>query len=116
LIPDDAVVAARSRLVTHLTHRRQVYDFPTPFSASYWGDASLDGQRLPEADDVEFVLEVPDRLSGKAGEIFPQLGDEGFREVFSRDGVVLLQRVGGVRPISNESPSDPESVPAMIAR
>lgn len=115
LIPDDAVVAARSRLVTHLTHRRQVYDFPTPFSASYWGDASLDGQRLPEADDVEFVLEVPDRLSGKAAEIFPQLGDEGFREVFAKDGIVLLQRVGSAGPISIESPNDHEPVPAMIA-
>lgn len=116
LIPDDAVVSARSRLASHLAHRQQVYEFPTPFSASYWGDSTRDGRRLPEADDVEFVLEVPDRLSGKAAEIFPQLAEEGFREIFSKDGIVLLQRGTRVRPVSTERPSDPKRVPAIIAR
>jgi uncharacterized membrane protein len=103
MIPDDAVVSARSRLATHLTHRAQIYDFPTPFSASYWGDASQEGERLPAADDVQFVLEIPERLSGKAADIFPRLAEEGFRVVFARDGVVLLQRISGAEPTSTES-------------
>jgi uncharacterized membrane protein len=115
LIPDDAVVSARSRLATHLTHREQIYDFPTPFSASYWGDASSDGQRLASADDVEFVLEVPDRLAGKAAEIFPRLKDDGFREIFSRDGVVLLQRARKGETSSTQSLADYPAVPATIA-
>ena len=40
LIPADAVVACRSRISTHLTHRDKIYDFPTPFYANYYGDAS----------------------------------------------------------------------------
>jgi uncharacterized membrane protein len=114
LIPDDAVVSARSRLATHLTHRERVYDFPTPFAASYWGDASLDGERLPAADDVEFVLEVPDRLSGTAAEVFPRLGEEGFREIFSREGVVLLQRVDVGGPSSTQSLTAATSSPTII--
>jgi hypothetical protein len=88
---------------------------PTPFSASYWGDASSDGQRLPFADDVEFVLEVPERLAGKAAEIFPRLKDEGFREIFSKDGVVLLQRVNEGGPSSTQGPTEYPAVPATIA-
>lgn len=93
LIPDDAVVSARPRLVTQLTHRERVYEFPTPFLANNWGDGSLEGTRLPEADDVEYVLELPPRLSGVPAEVFPRLKDQGFSEVFSKDGVVLLKRV-----------------------
>ncbi len=92
LIPADAVVASRDRFSSHLTHRDQVYLFPTPFSAVYWGDWSLEGQRLPVAEDVEYVLEMPDRLEGKAAAAFSGLAAEGFSPVFEKEGVVLLKR------------------------
>ncbi len=93
LIPEDAVVCARSRFTTHLTHRKEIYDYPTPFWAAYWGDNSLRGKRLPEADRVEYVLERPDRMQGPAAEIWPTLADEGFVPIYSKEGVVLLKRV-----------------------
>jgi uncharacterized membrane protein len=99
LIPADAVVAARPRLVTHLTHREKVYEFPTPFVANNWGTGALNGQRLPGADEVEYVLEIPERLSEADLETFARLQeDEGFREIFSKDGVVLLQKVAEPQP------------------
>jgi len=94
LIPEDAVVCARSRFTTHLTHREEIYDYPTPFWAAYWGDNSMRGKRLPEADRVEYVLERPDRMQGPAAEIWPTLADEGFVPIYSKEGVVLLKRVG----------------------
>jgi uncharacterized membrane protein len=94
LIPKDAVVAARPRMTTHLTHRAQVYEFPTPFYATYYGDDSMRGKWLPIADDVEYVLDTPDRLTGPAAQVFDQLQQqEGFRQIFSKDGVVLLQKM-----------------------
>lgn len=56
-IPDDAVISVFDPLVTFLAHRKQVYFFPNPFRALYYGvDDSLGGTRLPAADDVEYVV------------------------------------------------------------
>ena len=93
LIPDDAVVACRSRISTHLAHRDKIYEFPTPFYASYYGDTASDGTRLPEADDVQYVLDLPDRLSDVGSRVFLALQEyEGFRQIYSKDGVVLLEK------------------------
>lgn len=86
-------MSARSRYSSHLTHRERIYDFPNPFAAYYWGDGSLGGTRLPDADAVEYVLERPKLMSGPSAEIWPTLYHEGLVEIFSKDGVVLLRRV-----------------------
>lgn len=57
VVPDDAVVAAQHSLTAHLADRREIYMFPTPFSAELYGvDDSLAYQRLPAAERVEFVV------------------------------------------------------------
>lgn len=64
-IPDDAVISVFDPLVTFLAHRKEVYFFPNPFRAHYYGvDNSLDGQRLPAADRVEYVV-LPRSLSAE---------------------------------------------------
>ena len=94
LVPNDAVVACRSRITTHLAHRDKIYDFPTPFYATYYGDSSMDHQRLPVADEVQYVLELPDRLSEVGSHVFQGLQDSGgFRQMYSKNGVVLLQKI-----------------------
>ncbi len=56
-IPDDAVVAAQYSVTAHLSRRKEIYMFPTPFSAELYGvDDSLAYQRLPAADRVDFVV------------------------------------------------------------
>lgn len=56
-IPDDAAISVYDPLVTFLAHRKQVYFFPNPFRAVYYGvDDSLGGTRLPAADDIEYVV------------------------------------------------------------
>ena len=56
-IPPDAVVSVYDPLVTFLAHRKEVYFFPNPFRALYYGvDSSLEGTRLPGADRVEYVV------------------------------------------------------------
>ena len=92
LIPPHAVIAARDKFASHLTSRDLVYVFPTPFAANSWGDESLRGQRLPVADDVEYVLEIPERLTPMADAAWAKLPAEGFVEIFDQEGVVLLKR------------------------
>ncbi|MFQ5966194.1 MAG: DUF2079 domain-containing protein [Acidimicrobiia bacterium] len=89
LVPEDAVVAAHYRYVTHLDHRSLIYEFPTPFAARNWGVGDEDGQRLPEADTVEYLM-VPESLGPDAG-IFGEIRDE-FRVVYDQGGVLLLVR------------------------
>jgi uncharacterized membrane protein len=92
LIPPDAVVAAGDKFASHLTHREQVYVFPTPFSATYWGDDSQKGQRLPMADDVEYVIDIPSILPEETLTVLSQLGAEGFSPIYEKEGVILLKR------------------------
>ena len=93
LIPPDAVVAARGdKFASHLTGRDRVYVFPTPFAANSWGDESLRGQRLPLVDSVEYVLELPSGLTTMAAAAWDKLPAQGFVKIFSREGVVSLDR------------------------
>ena len=56
-IPSDAVVSAQYSVTAHIDRRKEIYMFPTPFSAELYGaDDSLAYQRLPAADRVEFVV------------------------------------------------------------
>ena len=56
-IPDRAAVSADHSIVPHIAHREQIYHFPTPFYAVLYGlGTSLEGTRLPEADQVEYVV------------------------------------------------------------
>ena len=56
-LPPDAVLSVYDPLTTHLAHRQEIYFFPNPFRAVYYGvDSSLAGERLPAADRVDFVV------------------------------------------------------------
>jgi hypothetical protein len=92
LIPSEAVVSSRFNYSPHLAHRRAVYDFPNPWVANYWADDSLKGQRLPQAADVEYVIEYPAHLTPPADGAYAQLPSEGFRLIFEESGVELWQR------------------------
>jgi uncharacterized membrane protein len=56
-VPDDAVVSAQHQLTAHLARREMIYMFPNPFSVSLYGtEVTKEGTRLPQADQVEFVV------------------------------------------------------------
>jgi uncharacterized membrane protein len=56
-IPGDAVVSAYHRVTAHMAHREQIYMFPNPFRTELYGsDPDLLDVRLPEADEVEYVV------------------------------------------------------------
>lgn len=99
LIPPDAVVSGRFNYTPHLAHREKVYDFPNPWIANYWGDDSKKGQRLPEADTVEYVIEFPAHTNDPATEALRQLPAEGFSVIFEEAGVVLWKRESPPRPV-----------------
>lgn len=56
VLPPNAVVSAYYSFVPHIDHRTRIYMWPTPFSAASWKTFKQEGQRLPEADDVEYLM------------------------------------------------------------
>jgi uncharacterized membrane protein len=92
LIPNDAVVSAVDKFAAHLANRERIYVFPNPYSASYWGDDSMKGQRLPGAGDVEYVMVMPALLSEEAAQVYEGLAEEGFLAIYNNQGIVLLRR------------------------
>jgi uncharacterized membrane protein len=76
-IPPDAVVSAYVTWVPHVDHRRRIYMFPTPFSASYWGTppTRYDGKTLPFVHDVEYVF-IPTHLDPDLQKIWNRWRDK----------------------------------------
>lgn len=91
VIPDDAVVSAVYYAVPHLTHREQIYEFPVPWRAANWGDFSQEGERLPFAEEVEYVL-VPVEMGGDLEDIVRSLPAEGFTVIHRAGGFEVLER------------------------
>lgn len=91
LIPDGAAVSAAYFTVPHLAHREHIYEFPVPWRAQNWGDFSQEGERLPQADLIDYVLvEVP--MEPELQEIVDSLEEEAFLPIFRADGILLLRR------------------------
>jgi uncharacterized membrane protein len=91
MIPDDAVVSAFYGYVPHVDHREEIYMFPNPFHASYWGTFKQEGQRLPQADRVEYIL-VPTVLDPEPQAILATVRVD-FDVVYEAGNVTLLRRM-----------------------
>jgi uncharacterized membrane protein len=90
-IPDDASVSAVPTLVPHLSHRAEIYEFPNPFEAANWGDASREGTRLPLADSVDFVV-VQVSPGDSTTQLMELIGAD-FEIDLSNDNLMVLERV-----------------------
>ena len=90
LIPEDAAVSAVYNYVPHIDQRERIYMFPNPFSALYWGVRDREGERLPEADTVDYVF-VPAYLDNQPARVLASIRGE-FETVYNEGGVLLLRR------------------------
>jgi uncharacterized membrane protein len=91
-IPPGAIVAAEDKFAAHLAHRELIYIFPNPYSASYWGDDSLKGKRLPGADEVKYIMVTPALMGEATAGIYARLPEEGFVPIFNKMGIVVLHK------------------------
>ena len=91
LVPRSAVVSSHYAFVPHLDHRERIYMFPTPFKAAYWGTFRQEGQRLPEADSVEYVI-VPKDVDADQ-EAAMEAVRRDFRVIYDAPNVLVFKRV-----------------------
>lgn len=83
-VPPHAVVSAWYGYVPHLDHRTSIYQWPTPFRAQYWGLYTQEGQRLPFASQVRYLV-LPLQMSTSDQEVFDSIAGH-FRLIHSGGG------------------------------
>jgi uncharacterized membrane protein len=91
-VPPEAVVSAYYPYVSHLDHRLRIYEWPTPFEANYWGLYTQEGDRLPFAGQVQYVV-IPSFLYGNDQTVFASIS-AGFQLVAQGGGVSVYRRTG----------------------
>jgi hypothetical protein len=91
-VPDGAVVSAYHSIVPHMDHRERIYMWPVPWSAAYWGQLNKEGQQLPFADEVQYLI-LPAQLLPDDQKIFDRIKDQ-FEVVKSNPGATLYKRKG----------------------
>ena len=96
LIPDDAVVSAFYSYVPHLDHREEIYMFPTPFKAAYWGTFKQEGQRLPQADRVEYIM-LPTALDPEPQAVLSSVRGD-YDVAYEAGNVTLLKKKAAPPP------------------
>ena len=87
--PAGAGVSATYNLVTHLTHRERIYEFPVPWLAVNWG---IEGERLDDPDGVDWLIvdrrvQPPEHLP-----LLERLLATEFELVHEVDGLVVARR------------------------
>lgn len=90
-VPPNAVVSAAYAFVSHLDHRQYCYQWPTPFRATYWGLYTQEGQTLPSAGTVQYLV-IPSYRSGVDAATFRSIASQ-FRLVGAGGGVQVYRRV-----------------------
>lgn len=95
VVPPDAVVSASYAFVSHLDHRVYCYQWPTPFRATYWGRYTQEGQTLPAASRVQYLV-IPAQRSVDDEAAFDPISGE-FRLVAAGGGAEVYERVSAGR-------------------
>ncbi len=111
LLPDDpdVPIAVSHNLLPHLAHRNEVYMFPNPFKAQYWG---IKGENLPAPDTIEALLLDTNAIGRENIGIFKRLVETGEFLLDRQEGSFMLaRRVAGVEktPVENPMTLEPDS-------
>jgi uncharacterized membrane protein len=96
-VPPNAVISAYYAYVPHLDHRTRIYQWPTPFRATYWGLYTQEGQRLPFANQVEYVV-LPTSLSPSDEQVLSEISHQ-YRLIDRDSQAMIYERDGPADPI-----------------
>jgi hypothetical protein len=72
-------------------HREEIYLWPNPWEAQYWGTFTREGERLPQADGVEYLLLHIDELPPDHRALLRSIRGD-FETVYEKPNVLLLRR------------------------
>jgi uncharacterized membrane protein len=90
-VPASAVVSAYYDFVPHLDHRERIYQWPTPFRATYWALYQQEGQRLPFSNQIQYLV-LPSVLGGIDKAVFDTI-ESDFQLVGEGGGASVYRRI-----------------------
>lgn len=90
-VPPNAVISVDYPYVSHLDHRLYCYQWPTPFRATYWYLYTQEGQTLPVAPKVQYLV-IPTERTGLDAQVFDRIAAQ-FRLVAEGGGVSVYRRI-----------------------
>jgi uncharacterized membrane protein len=91
VIPPAVAVSAGFDFTPHLTHRREIYEFPQPWVAVTWG---VRGEGLPDPNRVRWlVLDTRRFLMDQDRTLAEVLLADQFAVRYEQDGIVAAERV-----------------------
>ena len=91
-LPPNAVVSAYYPYVAHIDHRTRIYMWPNPFRAEYWDTFKQEGQRLPFADQIQYLV-LPTDLTGSDGQVFASIASQ-FKIIALAGDVAVYHKLG----------------------
>ncbi len=94
-VPSGVVLSSYHAYAPHLAHRERIYMWPTPFRAAYWGTFKHEGERLPFANDVQYLL-LPAHLDDDTQAVLDSIKAD-FVVVAHNDAAILYKRVSPER-------------------
>ena len=92
LIPHTAGVAGTYDVVTHLTHRTHIFEYPNPWILQNWG---IHGEHPYDTATVDWII-LDEPLRARDFRLWTYLTTQSreFQIVFNEAGVVVAHRVG----------------------
>ena len=112
VIPASDGVSATYDIVTHIDHRRYIYEFPNPWVLQNWG---IHGERPPDVGTVDWLLldqPVPARLQPVLTYLTGPGGE--FELVLQGSGVTLARRVRPPTEQQFQLPEEPAPEPGAV--
>jgi uncharacterized membrane protein len=90
-----AMVPATYSLLPHLSHRQQIYDWPNPWVAAYWGND--DRFRLPDPSAIEYIVIDRQQVGEAQKPLLAELtaANGPYEVLFDSDDVLVARRRGG---------------------
>jgi uncharacterized membrane protein len=89
-VPEGEAVSATFYFTPHLTHRKNVYEFPVPWRDDNWG---IRGENLHDPGGVQWLVVDRGFRSEDSGQLLSDLLAGQFEIRFDQDGVVVAERV-----------------------
>jgi len=83
----DIPISVSHNLVPHLAHRNEIYMFPNPYKASYWGIA---GENLPPSDRVRAIFIDRSTLNAECMPVIKRLLATGEFKIAAEEGGLFV--------------------------
>ena len=104
-VPRDAAVSASYNIVTHMTHRQKIYEFPVPWCNINWG---VRGRAPRRSGKVQYLVLNRGLVTRRDIALLDDLLSHEFAVVSDDQGILVAKRVNPPERPLGPNPADGE--------